>query len=188
MARTTGFGWGAAEGEAHSIDFRVHLRTLPCFTAETVKTPTSPVPPSENNLSIRSELRRLASQGSLKSVQLDESAGLPGGAASEHSPLLHPVGDVSPTSTSVAMNEYLNKPSLPLPLIIAHQLSLYFATCKRRGLLESVGPAGYNAMQASVSQLVDQFTIVERLASVAIPTTYLIHLKQCTSVFLATLP
>ncbi|KAM0787940.1 hypothetical protein ACM66B_006145 [Microbotryomycetes sp. NB124-2] len=86
------------------------------------------------------------------------------------------------------MQNYLARPSLALPLVIAHELSLYFATCKKMGLLESIGPAGYNALQASVTSLVDQFTVVERLAGVGIPTTYLIHLKQCVSVFLMTLP
>ena len=51
------------------------------------------------------------------------------------------------TDSAVILSNHLLKPSLPLPLIIAHQLSLYLALCKRKGLLESVGPAGLNAMQ-----------------------------------------
>lgn len=60
--------------------------------------------------------------------------------------------------------------------------------CKRKGLLESVGPAGYNAMSANIATLCDAFTSVERLSSVGIPTVYGIHLKQCVSLFLFTLP
>lgn len=77
-----------------------------------------------------------------------------------------------------------------------------------------MGPAGFNALQASVAVLVEQFTNVERLAQVGIPTVrcaevspglalshrraalttryaeqvYGIHLKQCVSLFLFTLP
>ncbi|KAK4705769.1 hypothetical protein P7C70_g421, partial [Phenoliferia sp. Uapishka_3] len=65
------------------------------------------------------------------------------------------------TSSTVILSNHLAKPSLPLPLIISHQLSLYLALCKRKGLLESVGPAGLNAMQASVASLVADFTAVE---------------------------
>ncbi|GEM09120.1 bestrophin/UPF0187 family protein [Rhodotorula toruloides] len=92
------------------------------------------------------------------------------------------------TDNLVVLADYMAKPSLPLPLVIAHQLSVYFASCKRRSLLESIGPAGYNALTTSVSQLVDCFTTVEALAHVGIPTVYGIHLKQCTSLFLLTLP
>lgn len=104
------------------------------------------------------------------------------------------------------------KPSLPLPLIIAHQLSLYFASCvlpppspslplahpltplpsrpscKRRNLLESIGPAGFNALNASVAQLVECFTTCDSMAKVGVPAVYGIHLKQATSAFLFTLP
>lgn len=54
---------------------------------------------------------------------------------------------------------------------------IVFHSCKRRGLLESIGPAGYNALASSVSQLVDCFTTVEALAHVGIPTVYGIHLS-----------
>lgn len=75
-------------------------------------------------------------------------------------------------------NSYLSKPSLPLPLVIAHQLSLYLATCKRRGQLESIGPAGYNNLVQSINSLVDCFTSCERLVTVEIPNVYTIHLKR----------
>lgn len=90
-------------------------------------------------------------------------------------------------------SSYLLRPSLPLPLLIAHHLSLYFVSFKRSGLLDSLGPAGYNAYQSSLSSLVAEFTAMERLSSstaagVGIPTLYGVHLKQVVSVFLATLP
>lgn len=84
--------------------------------------------------------------------------------------------------------DYMSKPSLPLPLVIAHQLTLYFAACKRQGLLESVGPAGFNAMQTGVATLVERFTNIERLATVGIPTVYGVHLKQVVTAYLFTLP
>lgn len=124
------------------------------------------------------------------------------------------------------------KPSLPLPLVIAHQLSIYFAryvappSCTGSSIfrLETVliavslaqlqttrssreyrtrrcassaslahrqytdayiaiplETAGYNALSASVSQLVDCFTTVEALAHVGIPTVYGIHLSASFS-------
>ncbi|GAA5830841.1 hypothetical protein JCM5353_000585 [Sporobolomyces roseus] len=85
-------------------------------------------------------------------------------------------------------NSYLSKPSLPLPLVIAHQLSLYLATCKRRGQLESIGPAGYNNLVQSINSLVDCFTNCERLVTVEIPNVYTIHLKQVVTIYLFTLP
>ena len=67
---------------------------------------------------------------------------------------------------------------MALPLVIAHQISLYFATCKRRGQLESVGPAGYNNLVQSINALVECFTTCERIVTVEIPNVYTIHLKR----------
>ncbi|KAI5476644.1 hypothetical protein MNV49_007422 [Pseudohyphozyma bogoriensis] len=113
-----------------------------------------------------------------------------GAERAERSPLLRHQSRRSQTSTdsAVILSNHLAKPSLPLPLIIAHQLGLYLALCKRKGLLESVGPAGLNAMQQSVSSLVSDFTSIERLAQVGIPAVYGIHLKQCVTLFLCSLP
>ncbi|GAA5832796.1 hypothetical protein JCM3766R1_007046 [Sporobolomyces carnicolor] len=95
----------------------------------------------------------------------------------------------STTNESRAVfNSYLSKPSLALPLVIAHQISLYFATCKRRNQLESVGPAGYNNLVQSINTLVDCFTTCERLVTVEIPNVYTIHLKQVVTIYLLTLP
>ncbi|GAA5995701.1 hypothetical protein JCM5350_007125 [Sporobolomyces pararoseus] len=95
----------------------------------------------------------------------------------------------STTNESRAVfNSYLSKPSLALPLVIAHQLSLYFAICKRRGQLESIGPAGYNNLVQSINVLVEAFTTCERIVTVEIPNVYTIHLKQVVTIYLLTLP
>ncbi|GAA6008649.1 hypothetical protein JCM11491_003382 [Sporobolomyces phaffii] len=95
----------------------------------------------------------------------------------------------STTNESRAIfDSYLSKPSLALPIVIAHQISLYFATCKRHGQLESVGPAGYNALVQAVNTLVECFTTCERLVTVEIPNVYTIHLKQVVTIYLLTLP
>ncbi|KAK4051315.1 hypothetical protein OIO90_004796 [Microbotryomycetes sp. JL221] len=165
---------------------------------DVVRTPTTPNMPrpvtarplGNETISIGQEIEQLSRA---QSPSAKSSSPFHGQRDADHerTPLLSPAQlneQAESPSAQVEMQRYLAKPSLPLPLIIAHQLSLYFAMCKKKGLLESIGPAGYNALQASVNTLVDQFTIVERLATVGIPTTYLIHLKQCVSVFLLTLP
>lgn len=108
--------------------------------------------------------------------------------AHERTPLMQHATHVSTESSAVIMSSYLNKPSLPLPLIIAHQLSLYFALCKKKGLLEAVGPAGFNALQTSVAALVKDFTNCEKLAAIPVPVVEGIHLKQAVSLYLLTLP
>ncbi|GAA6006297.1 hypothetical protein JCM10207_000593 [Rhodosporidiobolus poonsookiae] len=198
LARTTGFGWGAAEAD-HS--------------------PSSPSTVAENtNDTLSSELHRLASRrshASNLSVAAEEGrsatltsggsagAGAPPlaspasfhstawpGGDDERRPLLKDRRQATQMSTDsmVVLADYMAKPCLPLPLVIAHQLGQYFASCKRRNLLESIGPAGYNALVTALNQLVDAFTTCERLANVSIPVVYGVHLKQCTTLFLLTLP
>ncbi|GAA5907301.1 hypothetical protein JCM8208_007148 [Rhodotorula glutinis] len=200
VALTTGFGWGAAEAD-HSTTHAATSR------------PSHAAPEG-----LGSEIRRLRSQTSHTSLLSAEENGHGherahgppppasprsfcsaegsgvGGARGwkseeERRPLLRrrrakSAGDES----MVILSDYMAKPSLPLPLIIAHQLSLYFASCKRRNLLESIGPAGFNALNASVAQLVECFTTCESMAKVGVPAVYGIHLKQATSAFLFTLP
>ncbi|TNY17131.1 Bestrophin, RFP-TM, chloride channel-domain-containing protein [Rhodotorula diobovata] len=210
VARTSGFGWGAAEDHSHG------------------SSSSAPAPTEVEGLA--SEIRRLRSQASRASLLSAEEAGHSHPHAHAHAHGLEPPPPASPRSfhsvetgwtgfgggerngargeeerrpllggrrrraksvggeSMVILSDYMAKPSLPLPLIIAHQLSLYWASCKRRNLLESVGPAGFNALNASVAQLVDCFTTCESLAKVGIPCVYGIHLKQCTSLFLFTLP
>ncbi|KAF9050692.1 hypothetical protein BDZ89DRAFT_1032788 [Hymenopellis radicata] len=78
--------------------------------------------------------------------------------------------------------------SLPLPLIIAHEITRTLFYFRREGLLETVGPAGTNAMNALVQSMVDQLTAMERVANTPIPVSYGIHLKQCVTLYLFALP
>ncbi|KAM0751539.1 hypothetical protein T439DRAFT_324723 [Meredithblackwellia eburnea MCA 4105] len=164
QVKTDGFGFGAAEADA--------VNGVPSPRRTYFSEPRS------------AEFERLSSS----------SAGTPvPSSATEQDPLLHRTrsrqhpSQVS-TDSAVILQNKMAKPSLPLPLIIAHQLSLYLALCKRRGLLETCGPAGLNALQTSVASLVSDFTAVERLTHIGIPAVYGVHLKQCVSLYLVSLP
>jgi len=78
--------------------------------------------------------------------------------------------------------------SIPFPLVIAHELARMLFAFRRDGLLETVGPAGMNTMNTTLSSLVDQLTNVERIANTPIPKSYGIHLKQCVTLYLFSLP
>jgi len=81
-----------------------------------------------------------------------------------------------------------NEASLPLPLVIAHELNRIVYGFRRDGLLETVGPAGLNGLTQIISGLVDQLTSMERVANTPIPISYGIHLKQCVTLYLFALP
>lgn len=89
---------------------------------------------------------------------------------------------------TIEFHPYADRLTTPLPLIIAHQLSSSIFMFKREGLLETVGPAGTNAMNTLVLSMVDQMTSMERVANTPIPTLYGIHLKQCVTLYLFALP
>ncbi|KAI0073397.1 hypothetical protein K474DRAFT_1666631 [Panus rudis PR-1116 ss-1] len=76
----------------------------------------------------------------------------------------------------------------PLPMVIAHQLSHLLFVFKRDGYLETVGPAGTNAMSQLVQGMIDMLTAMERVANTPIPRSYSIHLKQTVSLYLFSLP
>ncbi|KAI0637332.1 UPF0187-domain-containing protein [Trametes polyzona] len=78
--------------------------------------------------------------------------------------------------------------STPLPMVIAHELSRALFTFRRDGYLETVGPAGVNAMNQMVQGMIDMMTCMERVANTPIPRSYSIHLKQCVSLYLFVLP
>jgi len=78
--------------------------------------------------------------------------------------------------------------TMPIPLIIAHEISRALFSFKREGLLETVGPAGANAMQQLVQGMVDQLSNMERIVNTPIPKSYSIHLKQCVTMYLFSLP
>ncbi|TRM61764.1 Bestrophin, RFP-TM, chloride channel-domain-containing protein [Schizophyllum amplum] len=84
--------------------------------------------------------------------------------------------------------DFCKETSLPLPLGIAHEITRFLFVCRRDGCLETVGPAGVNAMNAFVSNMIDQLTSMERVANTPIPSSYGIHLKQCVTLYLFALP
>ncbi|KAG5644999.1 hypothetical protein DXG03_007276 [Asterophora parasitica] len=103
-------------------------------------------------------------------------------AAGPATPLL---GD---THRTVEYHAYADEASLPLPLVLATELTRVLFNFRREGFLETVGPAGTNAMMQLISSMVDQITAMERIANTPIPISYGIHLKQCVTLYLFALP
>jgi len=102
--------------------------------------------------------------------------------ASASTPLL---GD---SNQNIEFHPYANTLRLPLPLVIAHELTRRIFKFRRDGYLETIGPAGVNAMNTLVQGMVDQLTNMERIATTPIPISYAIHLKQCVTLYLFALP
>ncbi|KAG9022790.1 hypothetical protein FS837_006147, partial [Tulasnella sp. UAMH 9824] len=71
---------------------------------------------------------------------------------------------------------------------IAHDLQRIIYSFKRKGLLDPLGPAGFNAMNQMICSMVEQLTAMERVATTPIPISYGIHLKQCVTLYLFSLP
>ncbi|KAF9475056.1 hypothetical protein BDN70DRAFT_936181 [Pholiota conissans] len=92
------------------------------------------------------------------------------------------------TYRSIEFHPFADEASLPLPLIIAHELGCAIHKFRRDGFLETVGPAGLNGLTQIISGLVDQLTALERIANTPIPVSYAIHLKQCVTLYLFALP
>jgi len=92
------------------------------------------------------------------------------------------------THSTVEFHSIAEHGSMPLPLVIAHELSRAIFKFRREGLLETVGPAGANALNANVNSMVEQMTIMERIANTPIPKSYGIHLKQCVTLYVFALP
>jgi len=95
---------------------------------------------------------------------------------------------LSGTYRSIEFHPYADEASLPLPLVIAHELTRIIFNFRREGFLETVGPAGTNAMSQLIQGMVDQMTAMERVANTPIPISYGIHLKQCVTLYLFALP
>ncbi|KAK0240345.1 Bestrophin, RFP-TM, chloride channel-domain-containing protein [Armillaria nabsnona] len=91
-------------------------------------------------------------------------------------------------TTPLLSIQFVEETSLPLPLIISHELGRMIFHFRRDGLLETVGPAGTNAMTQLIQGMVDQMTTMERVANTPIPPSYGIHLKQCVTLYLFALP
>ncbi|KAJ7343674.1 Bestrophin, RFP-TM, chloride channel-domain-containing protein [Mycena albidolilacea] len=97
-------------------------------------------------------------------------------------------GTSGTTHRTVEFHPFADEASMPLPLAIAHEITRCLFNFRRKGLLETVGPAGANAMTALVQSMVDQMTSMERVANTPIPISYGIHLKQCVTLYLFALP
>ncbi|KAJ6623435.1 Bestrophin, RFP-TM, chloride channel-domain-containing protein [Mycena sp. CBHHK59/15] len=92
------------------------------------------------------------------------------------------------THRTVEFHPFADEASMPLPLAIAHELTRIVFQFRREGFLETVGPAGTNAMTGLIQSMVDQMTSMERVANTPIPVSYGIHLKQCVTLYLFALP
>ncbi|KAG8848867.1 hypothetical protein FRB96_000999 [Tulasnella sp. 330] len=90
--------------------------------------------------------------------------------------------------TTVEFRSHETPASLPLPLIIATEVSRILYKFRRRGYIDAIGPSGFTTMSNCVTGLVDQFTSLERVATTPIPISYGIHLKQCVTLYLFSLP
>ncbi|KAJ6547368.1 Bestrophin, RFP-TM, chloride channel-domain-containing protein [Mycena capillaripes] len=95
---------------------------------------------------------------------------------------------LSGTHRTVEFHPFADEASMPLPLVIAHEITRILFQFRREGFLETVGPAGTNAMTGLVQSMVDQMTSMERVANTPIPISYGIHLKQCVTLYLFALP
>lgn len=92
------------------------------------------------------------------------------------------------THRTIEFHPFADEASIPLPLMIAHELNRIIYGYRRDGFLETVGPAGLNGLTQIISGLVDQLTALERVANTPIPISYGIHLKQCVTLYLFALP
>ncbi|KAI0668567.1 Bestrophin, RFP-TM, chloride channel-domain-containing protein [Trametes maxima] len=95
---------------------------------------------------------------------------------------------VSSLQQTIDFNTDPDALSTPLPMVIAHELSRSLFRFRRDGYLETVGPAGMNAMNQLIQGMLDMMTCMERVANTPIPRSYSIHLKQCVSLYLFVLP
>lgn len=135
--------------------------------------PSGRVSPSESTAAKPDPTKRVRAKRSKQKLQVEPSA---------NTPLLF--GNHS----AVEFQPYSSETSIPLPLIIAHQLSRLVFRFRRDGFLETVGPAGANSLSQMIQSLVDQMTAMERVANTPIPASYSIHLKQCVTLYLFALP
>ncbi|KEP55579.1 bestrophin protein [Rhizoctonia solani 123E] len=90
--------------------------------------------------------------------------------------------------TTVVFRPYDTRKALPMPLIIAHEMTRLIHKFRRSGVLDTIGPAGVNTMNTLIQNMIDQVTAMERVANTPIPLSYSIHLKQCVTLYLFSLP
>ncbi|KAH0584291.1 hypothetical protein H2248_009837 [Termitomyces sp. 'cryptogamus'] len=89
---------------------------------------------------------------------------------------------------TIDFHAYADEASFPLPLMIATELNRILFNFRKEGFLETIGPAGLNALVQLVSSMTDQLTAMERIANTRIPVSYSVHLKQCVTLYLFALP
>ncbi|KIM28781.1 hypothetical protein M408DRAFT_307358, partial [Serendipita vermifera MAFF 305830] len=89
---------------------------------------------------------------------------------------------------TVEYHAYHERKHMPLPLIIAHEVSRALYRFKRFSCLDVVGYAMHNGMHTILQSMVDQLTAMERVGNTPIPARYSIHLKQCVTLYLFALP
>lgn len=89
---------------------------------------------------------------------------------------------------TVEYHAYHERKHMPLPLIIAHEVSRALYRFKRFSCLDVVGYAMHNGMHTILQSMVDQLTAMERVGNTPIPASYSIHLKQCVTLYLFALP
>ncbi|KAL0947128.1 hypothetical protein HGRIS_013260 [Hohenbuehelia grisea] len=73
------------------------------------------------------------------------------------------------THRSVQFHPYADEASLPLPLVIAHELARIIYGFRRDGFLETVGPAGTNSLNQVIQSMVNELSSMERVANTPIP-------------------
>lgn len=197
---TPGYGYGAADADVEG-PARDEMSKFETPEPDSVNRPVVSTEPTSSNASSANAPGTFASlpipvrraktarrQTSIFATQEEELRG--SSSSSETSPLLRRISSDHrlEDATAVVVHNYLSKPSLPLPLVIAHQIHLYVARCKRKGYLESIGPPGFGRLTQGVMTMTDLFGQIETLAMVKIPACYGIHLKQCTTLYLFALP
>ncbi|KAA1471331.1 UPF0187-domain-containing protein [Dentipellis sp. KUC8613] len=134
-------------------------------------------------------------RGLALSVAVDVEAPSPSPAATKRVRVKRSVDKLHGTKTPLLSADHhtvnfdrFAETTIPLPLVIAHEINLKLFKFRRDGFLETVGPAGVNAMSQGIQGMVDQMTNLERIANTPIPKSYGIHLKQCVTLYLFCLP
>lgn len=152
------------------------------YNTQKTSSPGSYAATRSSSLSASQDGIRSSSPDATKRIRVKRSK--PKLSASQETPLL----SNTVTHRNVEFHAFADQASIPLPLMIAHELSRILFKFRREGCLETVGPAGANAMNQLIHGMVDQLTAMERVANTPIPVSYSIHLKQCVTLYLFALP
>ncbi|KAK0503047.1 Bestrophin, RFP-TM, chloride channel-domain-containing protein [Armillaria luteobubalina] len=89
-------------------------------------------------------------------------------------------------TTPLLSIQFVEETSLPLPLIISHELGRMIFHFRRDWTIRDRWPSRHECNDAI--GMVDQMTTMERVANTPIPPSYGIHLKQCVTLYLFALP